>query len=167
LAKGEVERLFKCVVCPKAFGSKQSLRAHMKVHKGEGYRTTHVVVVDEEWDWFCGYAGRHNTTTCQLIRAFIKMAREGEKQGVITVGGPNPVIFQLQEVFLGKPRSSWEMKVELEAVRGLRRRCPECGSSDIHEFRPSGSPFLDGRCRKCGAEWLIKPSYQPEGGGRS
>lgn len=37
------------------------------------------------------------------------------------------------------------------------RRCPECGSPRIYEKQPDQVPYLDGQCKKCGAEWLIKP----------
>jgi len=40
------------------------------------------------------------------------------------------------------------------------RRCPECGSNKIYEFQPEETSYLDGRCRKCGAQWLLKPGDQ-------
>jgi len=163
LAKGEVQQLFKCIVCPKAFGSKQSLRAHMKVHKGEGYRTTHIVVRGGEFARFEEMCRRHNTTTCHLLGVLIRAALRGDETGMIDIGAPNPAVINVHEYFLGKPRSAWETSVTEVALHPRAGRCPECGSGEVVETRPNELGILDGSCRRCGAKWLIKPSYQPEG----
>lgn len=157
MAKGSGLVVYKCVVCGKAWPSKQSLRAHMKAHKGEGYRTTHIVVRGEEFGRFEELCRRHNTTTCHLLGVLIRAALKGDETGMIDVGAPNPMIVNVHEYFLGKPRSAWKQQFDLDALSRVQRCCPECGSVDVYEKRPSGVLYLDGRCKKCGAEWLIKP----------
>ena len=40
------------------------------------------------------------------------------------------------------------------------RRCLECGSNQVYEFQPEDTNYFDGRCRKCGARWLLAPGDQ-------
>jgi len=156
----EVPVLYKCVVpeCGKAYGKLQSLRAHMKVHRRQGYFKTSFVVFRDDWERFNEVCKAHNTTTCQLLGALIRAAVKGEEMGVIDVGSSNPAIVQVHQYFMGKPRSGLKFPVPGEALGSLRGRCPECGSYDIYEQKdPFGSEFRTGRCKKCGADWCVNP----------
>jgi len=157
LAKDRVEVLFSCVVCGQGFSSKQALRGHMNAHRGENYRTTHIVVDGEVWDRFVELCRRHKTTTCQLLRVLMKAALKGDETGMIDVGAPNPAVINVHEYFLGKPRSAWEFPAVSKYLDTGAGSCPQCGSGDVVETRPDGLGYLDGRCRKCRAAWLIKP----------
>ena len=163
LSVTEVERLYQCVVCPKAYSSKQSLRAHMKVHKGEYLRTT-IYAPRDLWPRFDAICKAHKTTTCHLLKVLVKAVVDAGDTGVIDLaklGSPNPLIINVNEYFLGKPRSAWKQQLDIDALARLQRRCPECGSSDVYEFQPELSRYLDGRCRRCGAQWLIAPGVDP------
>jgi len=157
LAKDRVEVLFSCVVCGKGFRSKQALRGHMNAHRGEGYRTTHIVVQGESWERFMDLCRRHKTTTCQLLGVLIRAALKGDETGMIDIGAPNPAVINVHEYFLGKPRSAWEVPVpDRSLVLVGPGRCPECGSSDVLEHSPFRDGFREGRCKKCGADWAVK-----------
>ena len=162
----EVERLYKCIVCGKAYAKKQALRGHMKKHKGEGYKRTSIYLLDEDREYLNGYTRKHNTTTCHFIHSVIQACKEGEKTGTVHIGAPNPVIIQVNEYFLGKPRSAWKQQLDIEALARLQRRCPQCGAGVVQEFQPEGTSLVDGRCRECGAEWLISPGVVQENGRR-
>jgi len=157
LHKAEVERLWKCLVCGRAWASKQSLRAHMRVHKGEGYRHTSILVRSEEYARFEAMCTRHNTTTCHLLGVLIRAALKGDETGMIDIGAPNPAVINVHEYFLGKPRSGWKAPVPVTPVTSVGPgRCPECGSSDVLEESPFRDGFRQGRCKKCGADWAVK-----------
>ena len=119
---GEVEQLFTCIVCGKSWPSKQSLRAHMKVHKGEGYMRTSVHVRREQWQTFKELCREHKTTTCHVLDVLVKAFNRGAPEGLVDLASPNPVIIQMTEVFLGKPRSKWKMPISL----GVIGRIPMC-----------------------------------------
>ena len=158
----EVERLYQCVICPKAYSSLQALRGHMKAHKGEYQRTT-IYVPRDLWKEFDEKCKDHKTTTCALLKVLIEATLAGVDSGVIDlhrIGSPNPVFIQVNEVFLGKPRSAWKQRLDIDAVARLQRRCPDCGSTGIYEFNPEGTSYLDARCPKCGARWLLAPGDQ-------
>lgn len=153
MSKDQVETLYKCMVCPKAFASKQALRGHMNAHRGEDIRTTHIVVRGEKWDRFKRFCEDHNMTTCHMIDALITLALKGKEDGIVDVVGPNPVIFNLSQVFLGKPRSAWKVDLTSGIVRGPA--CPRCGSREIRTLEPEGVGYSEGSCLRCGARWLV------------
>jgi len=124
--KGEVEVLYKCIVCGKAWSNKYSLRAHMKIHKGEGYRRTSIHVRTDLWEKFKELCKKHNTTTCHFLMALIEAAIKGEEVGVIRVGAPNPAIINIHQYFLGKPRSAWKVPVA-EYTHEVELPCEVCG----------------------------------------
>jgi len=158
LAGNEVEVLWKCIVCGRAFAKKQSLRAHMKKHKGEGLQRTSIWVNKEKWERFKQLCRKHNTTTCHLLDALIDAAIKGEEHGVVNIAGPNPVIINLTHVFLGRPRSTWKAEVPVEIPPGPH--CPVCGAREVSETQPLDGIFREGRCLRCGATWLISPGGQ-------
>jgi len=107
---GEIERLFQCIICGKAYASKQSLRAHMKVHKGEYVRTT-IYTKRGLWKRFDEVCRKHKTTTCHVLQALIEAAIKGEELGAVDlskIAAPNPVIINVNQTFLGKPRSVYK-----------------------------------------------------------
>lgn len=160
----EVKTLYKCIVCGKAWSSSQSLRAHVKVHRREGYARTGIVVKSELWDWFKRYCEEHNTTTCHLFNALLEMARKGTEGGVITLGAQNPVILQLNQTFLGRPRSGYKVPVGAAQAgqmlssgfsAGLgpgERKCVMCGGPGVYaSFQPAWGHRPSARwfCEKC------------------
>jgi hypothetical protein len=137
----EVSTLYKCVVCSYATDKIQALRAHMKKHKGEGYRRTSIVVHGERWDSFKGLADRHHTTTCQLIDALVKAAIKGDEQGLTIIGSSNPFLIQVNEFRLGAPRGRFShvaADVGLSRIRDLapQKWPPNCPNSAL--YKPVG-----------------------------
>lgn len=130
MSDSSVRVLYKCIVCGKAWSKAQSLRAHMKVHRGEGYVGTSIVVKKDLWTWFKSYCNDHNTTTCHLFNALLEMARKGTDEGVIVLGAPNPIQVIINETFLGKPRSGWKVPVPPGLVSQFpaAQPCHLCGS---------------------------------------
>lgn len=61
-------------------------------------------------------------TRSRLLDVLMKAALKGDEVGVIDVGSPNPLIVQVNEVFLGKPRSLWKMPINM----GVIGRIPIC-----------------------------------------
>lgn len=153
----KVERLFQCVVCPAAFVKKQSLRAHMKVHK-KAYLRTSIFARRDLWERFNQVCESHKTTSCHVLNALIEAVVQGEKVGVVDlakIASPNPIVINLTHNFLGLPRGS--RKVQVPGVPGSNPGCRLCGSLDVYEWQPELSNLLQGRCKKCGAEWLVGP----------
>jgi len=157
MAKGEVRTLFACMVCGRGWASKQSLRAHMKVHKGEDIRSTHIVVKGQVWDRFVDLCRRHHTTTCHLLDVLMRAALKGDETGMIDVGAPNPAVIQIHEYFMGRPRSPF--KVEVPAPEGLIVSGEGAGSNSAG-VTLKGSDFGGVRgCRRRGLpppdpEWM-------------
>jgi len=120
-----VDVIYTCMICGRAWSSKQSLRAHMKAHRGEGYQSTHIVVRSGQWEEFKKLCRRHHSTTCQVLDGLIKMVLVGEARGVIDLRTPNPITLSVSQVFLGAPRSKWKFPLEL----GFRGRLPVCRSA--------------------------------------
>lgn len=104
----EVKTLFVCVVCEKGWPSKQSLRAHMKVHKKEGYIRTSIIAQKERWAAFQEVCKKHKTTACHLLGALIDACVKGEKEGLVNIGSSNPVVIQVNHFFSGVPRSPFK-----------------------------------------------------------
>jgi len=155
VAESEVEVLYECFVCGRGFSKVQSLRAHLKVHKGHGFVRTHIWASGEKWKRFQALCKRHHTTTCHLLDVLIEAALKGDETGLVSLGAPNPVVVNISHVFLGKPRSPWKVDVS-EAVRA-GPCCPACGSGEIRVISPEGVVYREGRCFRCGAQWLVAP----------
>lgn len=152
----EIERLYQCVVCPAAYDNPQSLRAHMKVHKGEYARTTIYVPVDL-WPRFNEICKKHKTTTCHLLKSLIESVIRGEETGSVDlrrIGSPNPVIINVSHVFLGRPRSG--LKVDVSDLAVDKNVCHVCGGHVTRERLVESTGFIEGSCFSCGSEWLIK-----------
>jgi len=125
---GEIERLFQCVICGAAFAGKQSLRAHMKVHKGEYVRTT-IYAKRGLWKKFDEVCRKHKTTTCRVLQALIEAAIKGEELGAVNlskIAAPNPVIININQTFLGKPRSAYKTLLS-EVIHETSLECEVCG----------------------------------------
>ena len=166
--KAEPLIIHKCIVCGKAWTKIQSLRAHMRVHHRQGYVRSSIFIQKQDWDDFKDVCQKHNTTTCHLMGARISAALAGEKQGVITVGSPNPTIINVNHYFSGTPRSMYKAPMAPPSVPGSG--CPTCGSSNVETRKPTLSQLVEGHCRSCRAEWLISPpqkSRAPRDGGDS
>ena len=135
MSASEVEKVFECVVCGRGWNNKQSLRAHMKVHKGEGYKRTTIIVVKDEWDRFDKICTDRKTTSCMALRDIIKAVLAGEKQGIVTIATRNPLIVQLNHIVLGAPRgrySHFDGRALIDALvdPALQRWPPNCDHVD-------------------------------------
>ena len=153
----EIEQLFQCIICPAAYAKKQSLRAHMKVHKGE-YMRTSIQADKEVWKQFDELCKDHKTTTCHVINVLLKGIVAGAAAGNIDLPkilSPNPVVINMTHIFLGKPRSKY--KIDVSGIAAAQHGCRVCGSQVTREFQPKGTPFIEGECLKCGARWLVSP----------
>ena len=153
----EIERLYQCIVCGVAWDNKQSLRAHMRKHRGEYVKTTFYAVKDE-WEHFQEICHKHKTTDCHVLMALVRAVNEGEKAGSIDLArfqGPNPLVINVSHVFLGKPRSKY--KIEVSDLPVLGKACHICGSRLISERGPLTDGFMEGSCLRCEARWLIMP----------
>jgi len=127
-----VERLFQCVICGAAYVSKQSLRAHMKVHKGE-YLRTNIIVKRSLWNRFNEVCRKHKTTTCHVLQALIEAAIKGEELGAVDlskIAAPNPVIININQTFLGKPRSMYKTLLS-EVIHETELPCVICGATAV------------------------------------
>lgn len=159
----EVERLYTCIICGRAWASKQALRGHMKAHKGEWFRTS-IYVRRDPWQRFDELCRDHKTTTCNVVNVLVEGLLKGMEVGSIDLArivSPNPVVINLSQVFLGKPRSAWKTEV----LRGLpwRPACPRCGSGEVRVIHPEGLEYSEGRCLRCRAEFLVtvEPGRKP------
>jgi len=127
---GEIERLFQCVICGAAYAGKQSLRAHMKVHKGEYVRTT-IYAKRGLWKRFDEVCRRHKTTSCHVLQALIEAVVKAEEVGAVDLSklaAPNPVIINISQTFLGKPRSAVKTLIA-ERVHEAELECEVCGAA--------------------------------------
>jgi len=158
-SRTEVDRLFVCVVCGRAFSSKQGLRSHMRVHRGE-YKVVSVVVNRREWEEFKEICRRHKTTTCAVLRALIQGVIRGERMGA-QILNPNPIVIQVQNYYFGKPRSVYEVPLrEVKSMEFGRWWCPYCDVGYEGWYRLENPP----RCPKCGRAMVPVPgsrAYEP------
>lgn len=139
--------LQKCIVCGAAWPSRQSLRAHMKKHRHEGYFTTHIFVRREEWQQFKDVCHKHNSTTCHVLKTLINAFLKGEETGLVSLATPNPIIINVSETFMGKPRSTYKVRAPSPAdvSVGSPGSCADCGGPA--EFRAFYYPAgIGGRC---------------------
>jgi len=158
VSESQVEVLYTCIICGKAWSKIQSLRAHMKVHRNEGYMRTGIQVRTERWEKFRSYCKRHKTTTCQLLDALMELTLKGEEKGVVTLGSSNPTVLQLNQYFSGIPRS--KNRFEFSPPVPVGPHCLICGSRQVSETQPLDGVFREGRCLGCGATWLVSPGGQ-------
>lgn len=119
----EVEVVYKCFVCPKAFSSVQALRGHMRVHRGVEVGDLHVRLPKAKIEEFLAFCRRHNASSCHMILSMIDAYIEGDKRGLIQVGSPNPAIVHLQQVFPSRPRGhgKYDLSGLVGVVGGLPR----------------------------------------------
>lgn len=151
----EIEQIFPCVICGRAWSNKQSLRAHMKVHKGEYLRTS-IHVRKDLWESFSEVCKKHKTTTCALLDVLMKATLAGEESGSIDltkIGTPNPVVISVQEVFMGRPRGRNRLEISRMIPEGPG--CPTCGSREVRTISPEGVEYSEGSCLRCRARWLV------------
>lgn len=102
-----VETVFVCPVCSKRYVSRQGLAGHMRWHKKDEYVRTTISVEKSQWLAFRAVCRKHGTTTCAVLRGFVDLTVEGDKQGIVTIPSQNPMIVQLNRVVLGAPRGRY------------------------------------------------------------
>jgi len=112
----------RCFVCGRVFEKKQSLRAHLKVHKGE-YKEVSFLAVKSTYEEFKKLCGLHGLTTCHMLNSImwaLAEALRGNKtvefdartEEMRMKGGSNPLTIVLNQTFLGKPRSAWKTPLQ-------------------------------------------------------
>jgi len=143
----EVIQLFQCIICGVAYSNRQSLRARMKVHKGE-YMRTSIQVKKDSWEKFEDLCKRHKTTTCHVVNTLAEGIVDGEKSGNVSLPkilSPNPIVINLTHNFIGQPRSSWKVDVT-ESFPLTSPHCLVCGSKKVYQHTPvtdlGGKPIL-------------------------
>jgi len=159
VSASEIEVLYECFVCGRGFSKVQSLRAHLKAHKGHGFVRTAIWANGEKWRRFQGLCKRHHTTTCHLLDVLIEAALKGDETGMVNLGAANPLVVNVSHVFLGVPRSPWKVDVS-EAAR-VGPGCPQCGGREISVKNSPEAGLSEGRCLRCRAQWLLSPGSEP------
>jgi len=120
--------IYKCFVCGRAFTKVQSLRAHLKVHRGHNFVRTSIWVDRDDWEKFKEICEKHNTTTCHLLRHLLKAVIKGEELGVVKISAPNPVIINIYNYSGGPPRSRYELPAT-SFVHEVSLECEVCGAA--------------------------------------
>lgn len=152
----EIEKVWQCVVCGKAWDNRQSLCAHLKVHKGEGYLRTSMHVKKDVWLRFKAVCKDHKTTECQVLGQFIESAVAAEEKGINVILSQNPMLVQLNHIVLGAPRGRYSHVDVRSTVEALARG----------EWPPVVCAYLDGvsgqdvYCQKVGGSWLPRSACQ-------
>jgi hypothetical protein len=100
--KTEVDTLFICIICGKAFKSKGGLGGHMKVHRNIEFSRTTIAIPSEKLGAFKDLCRKHHTTTCAVINAVVDSMLTWK---TVSLTSPNPITIQLIQEFGGKPRS--------------------------------------------------------------
>lgn len=152
----EVEQLHQCVICGRAWDNAQSLRAHMKAHKGE-YQRTSMHFKKDSWEAFNKLCKKHKTTTCHVLNTLMEGVVEGAKVKDIDLPkilSPNPVIINMTHVFTGRPRSPW--KVDVTRSLAMAPACPRCGSGEIRTWSAVGGEPYEGQCLRCKTHFWVE-----------
>jgi len=136
---------FYCIVCGRRFGSRQGLRGHLKVHRGMYVETSFVVprTTNEAFKEVCR---AHGLSTCHMLVSFMDAVVQAFRKGgtvefdvrserMRVKGGSNPIIVNVFQQFLGKPRSAWKLLLR-ERVHEVGLDCEVCGgSAEFLHFR--------------------------------
>jgi len=112
---------YRCVVCGRPFPSKWALRGHLRVHRGE-LVDFNVRIPRATRDQFKVLCETHGVTTCHMVMSIMHALSEAFRRGVNfefdvrteemrMKEGKNPIIVNLSQTFLGKPRSAWKTPV--------------------------------------------------------
>jgi len=137
---GGVGLEYYCIVCGRRFGSKQGLRGHLKVHRGQYVETSFHVprTTNEAFKEVCR---AHGLTACHMLVSFMDAVVQAFRRGGIVEfdvrsermrvkGGVNPITVNIYQQFLGKPRSAWKLPLP-PRVHEVELECEVCG-------RPAG-----------------------------
>jgi hypothetical protein len=139
--------VYQCIVCGRSFTKKESLMAHMRVHKDADLVVFNVKLPRELVVAFKDLCERHHTTTCHLVATFMRAALAGDKTGLVNIGAANPLIVTVQSFFGAKPRGHGKYDVAAAT--------PFAGSNP-----PVLCLYMDGVdgdqvfCQKRGGLWL-------------
>lgn len=149
--------VFKCVVCGAAFTKRQSLAAHMRVHRDVEWASLHVRLPRAKVERFKRFCEKHNTTTCHVISVLLDAVDEGDKRGVIKLSGPNPFIITVQEFYSARPKAPGKYAFPVGFEPARLPSVPRCGQVQSVSLG-AGEIYCSGagtwvspeKCGKCG-----------------
>lgn len=142
-----VETLYSCVLCHKSFVKRQSLAAHMRVHRDVEFAQFKIRVPKDVKDGFMAVCRKHHATACHVLYVLMKATVKGDELGILDLSMKNPFIVQMQHYFASRPRGHG--KYEAAGLAGSEPATPAvlCVFSDgYHE----GKVF----CQLYGAGWV-------------
>lgn len=125
-----------CIICGRRFGSRQGLRGHLKVHRGQFVETSFYVPRTTR-DAFKEVCRAHGLTTCHMLVSFMDAVVQAFRKGgtvefdvrserMRVKGGVNPINVSIYQQFLGKPRSAWKLPLP-PRVHEVELGCEVCG----------------------------------------
>jgi len=127
---------WRCIVCGRVFGRRESLQAHLRVHRGE-LCTFSVRIPRTLREDFKRLCRAHGVTTCHVVVGLMQAAVEGFRRGVAfewdprtesvrLKSGSNPLVVNFYQAFGGPPRSRLKHPL-LERVHEVELACESCG----------------------------------------
>jgi len=154
--------VYSCLLCSKAFTTRQGLAAHMRVHKDVEMVQLNVDLPKDVRAVFVEVCHRHHTTSCHVLYSLIKAFIEGEKRGLVDLSTKNPVTVQVVNLFAAHPRGHG--KYDTTSMMGFEPEAPSvycvfCGgfSGGLVFCQRHGSNWIPiGRCAECPSNWFKK-----------
>jgi len=151
-----VEVLYTCVVCGKAFTKRQSLAAHMRVHRDVEFKRFSVRLPRELVDRFDEVVRRHKTTRCAVIHGIVQAVVQGEKLGLVKLNSANPMYVVVQDFYAARPKARGKYVPPPRFEPGRLFEVPRCGLIQSVSLE-SGEVYCGGagtwvspeKCRKC------------------
>jgi len=152
-----VDVVYSCLVCGKAFTSRQALAAHMRVHRDVEFVKTSFRLPRDLAERFVEVCHKHHTTACHVVYTLIQAFVEGEKRGLVDISTKNPVIVHMHQYFAARPRGHGKYAFPPGFLPSTVINIPRCGHVQSVCSR-TGEVYCGGagtwvspeKCRKCG-----------------